>query len=413
MKIAMIVGKFPVISETFIVNQITGLLDRGHEVDIFPLDTDKGDTSTIHEDVRKYKLLKQTIYLPKIPKSKFLVFLKFLRVLMTHGFQDPKMTMKFLNIFEYSKNKGLIISAIHTLSLVGKKPYDIIHCQFGNLGLDFLDYRHIDQFKGKLITQFRGFDISRFIKQKGDHIYDPLFASGDHFFTNSDFFKNRVIQLGCDASKVSVLRSGLDSSRFPFSPRKFPTDGKVKILSIGRLVEKKGMEYCIKALAKLSKIKNNIELTIIGDGPLRGQLDNLIDTLQMRDKVKLLGLKNHKEIKTYLDQSHIFMALSVTAKDGNQDGPVNTLKEAMAMGLPVIGTQHGGIPELIEDGISGYLVPERDVEAIADKLNYLIENPQKWPEMGKAGRRYVEKHYDLNRLNDELVVNYEKALHMS
>lgn len=130
----------------------------------------------------------------------------------------------------------------------------------------------------------------------------------------------------------------------------------------------------------------------------------------MQDKIKLVGWKNETEIKEILDNSHIFIAPSVTAKDGNQDAPINVLKEAMAMGLPVISTYHGGIPELVQDGISGYLVPERNVEALANKLNLLIQYPEQWNEMGKAGRAYVEKYYDLEKLNDRLVEIYNKVL---
>ena len=118
--------------------------------------------------------------------------------------------------------------------------------------------------------------------------------------------------------------------------------------------------------------------------------------------------KNQQEIIEILDKSQIFVAPSVTASDGNQDAPINVLKEAMAMGLPVVSTYHGGIPELVEDGISGFLVPERDVDALAEKLGYLIEHPEIWPQMGKAGRAYVEKNYDINRLNDRLVEIYQQ-----
>lgn len=111
-----------------------------------------------------------------------------------------------------------------------------------------------------------------------------------------------------------------------------------------------------------------------------------------------------------LNNAHLFIAPSVTAKDGNQDAPINVLKEAMAMGLPAISTDHGGIPELVEDGVSGFLVPERDVDALVEKLGYLIEHPEIWTEMGRAGRAYVEAHYDLNKLNDQLVAIYRQVL---
>jgi len=104
------------------------------------------------------------------------------------------------------------------------------------------------------------------------------------------------------------------------------------------------------------------------------------------------------------------VAPSVTAADGNQDAPVNVLKEAMAMGLPVVSTLHGGIPELVEDSVSGFLVPERDADALAEKLGLLIEHSDRWTAMGKAGRTFVEAHYNMNMLNDELVELYQRLL---
>ena len=124
--------------------------------------------------------------------------------------------------------------------------------------------------------------------------------------------------------------------------------------------------------------------------------------------VHLKGWRNQKEIISILNETHIFVAPSVTASDGNQDAPVNTLKEAMAMGLPVIGTLHGGIPELVEDNVSGFLVPERDETAIAQKLIYLIEHPEIWQQMGLSGRKKVETHYDTDKLNSELVELYQQ-----
>ena len=126
--------------------------------------------------------------------------------------------------------------------------------------------------------------------------------------------------------------------------------------------------------------------------------------------VKLLGWKQQQEIVNILDSCHIFMAPSVTGSDGNQDAPVNTLKEAMAMGLPVISTFHGGIPELVEDGISGFLIPERNAEAIAEKLTYLIEHSEIWQQMGASGRKQVETKYDMNQLNDELIEIYQQII---
>jgi colanic acid/amylovoran biosynthesis glycosyltransferase len=189
-----------------------------------------------------------------------------------------------------------------------------------------------------------------------------------------------------------------------------PRDGKVCIATTGRLVEKKGIAYCIEAIARIIPIYPNLEYNIIGDGELRTQLEELIARLQLSNFVKILGWKNQQEIIEILEKSHLFLAPSITAIDGNQDAPVNTLKEAMAMGLPVISTDHGGIPELVENGVSGFLVPERNSLAIADKLLYLITHPEQWEAMGKAGRTKVLEKYDKSTLNDELVQIYQSLL---
>ena len=112
-----------------------------------------------------------------------------------------------------------------------------------------------------------------------------------------------------------------------------------------------------------------------------------------------------------LSNSDILLAPSITAHDKDQEGIPVVLMETMAMGLPIISTLHSGIPELVQDGISGYLVPERDVDALAEKLNYLIEHPELWSEMGKAGRAFVEENFNIDKLNDRLVEIFQSLLH--
>ncbi|MBD2603202.1 glycosyltransferase [Scytonema hofmannii FACHB-248] len=407
MKIAIIAGQFPVLSETFILNQITGLIARGHEVDIYashPKDSDK-----VHPDVEKYQLLKRTHYIPGIPQNYFLRLIKALILLFINFFKAPLVFMRSLNIFQYGEKAYSLKFIYLAIPFLKPKTYDIIHCQFGVFALDTIVMRDIGIIKGKLITSFRGFDISRYIQEHGEDIYNPLFTEGDFFLTNCEFFRQRAIKLGCDANKIVVHGSGIDCSQFPFKPRHPHPDGKIRIATTGRLIEKKGIEYSIRAIAKVAKFHPNIEYNIIGDGELKEHLQQLIQELNVANQVKLLGWKNQPEIIEIIDKTHIFIAPSITAKDGNQDAPVNTLKEAMAMGLPVIGTLHGGIPELIKDNISGFLVPERDADAISEKVSYLIEHPEVWQQMGSSGRAYVEKHYDMNQLNNELVEIYRQV----
>ncbi len=411
MKIAFIVWRFPVLSEAFILNQITGLIDRGHEVHIHPVNgLPKKNPGKVHPIIEEYQLLERTYYPEPLPESILIRFYKSVGLITKNLNKGSLNTLQFLNPWKYGNEVATLKTFYRTESLLSDGSYDIIHCQFGTLAPIALAYRNAGIIKGKLITTFRGIDISKYVEEQGVNVYDQLFQEGEFFLANCEFFGNRAIELGCDPNKIVVHGSGLDCSKFAFKTRYFPNDGKVRIATIGRLVEKKGIEYGIRAVAKLAETNPNIEYNIIGDGELKENFEQLIAQLNIGHVIKLLGWKQQQEIIDILNISHIFVAPSVTAADGNQDAPVNTLKEAMAMGLPVISTLHGGIPELVEDGVSGFLVPERDGNAIAQKLTYLIEHPEVWEGMGKAGRMRVEEKYDRNKLNDELVEIYQQML---
>ena len=203
---------------------------------------------------------------------------------------------------------------------------------------------------------------------------------------------------------------GVDLKMFAFAPRRPRQDGKVRLLTVARLAEKKGVEYGIRAVANVLRKHPHVEYNIAGDGPLKNDLANLVDTLNINDKVRLLGWKRQEEIVELMKGADILLAPSVTSRGGDQEGIPVVLMEALAQGLPVLSTQHAGIPELVQDGESGFLVPERDVNALTERLEFLVQHQELWPEMGRAGRDYVERHHDINKLNDQLVQLYQRLL---
>lgn len=148
-------------------------------------------------------------------------------------------------------------------------PHDIIHCQFGTLGQLGGMLRNLYSPGAKLITSFRGYDISQRLRKYGDAVYRRLFDVGDLFLPNCDYFKERLIKLGCDEAKILVLHSGIDCHRFVFTPRYPHVNRPVRIVTTGRLTGKKGIEYGIRAVARLLKAGRNIRYDIIGDGPLK------------------------------------------------------------------------------------------------------------------------------------------------
>ena len=156
----------------------------------------------------------------------------------------------------------------------------------------------------------------------------------------------------------------MNVSKYSFQAKKLSHGETVKIITVARLVEKKGLEYSIKAVAKVFKSYPNIEYYLVGDGELRPKLLQLIKFLGLGEKVKLLGWMDEEEVRRLYQDTHIFILSSVTASDGDMEGQGLVLQEAQAMGLPVLSTLHNGIPDGVLDGKSGFLVPEKDVDAL-------------------------------------------------
>jgi colanic acid/amylovoran biosynthesis glycosyltransferase len=405
MKIAFIVSSFPKLSETFILNQITGLIDLGHDVEIFALKKPK--ENKIHRDIEKYNLMIRVHYLT-VPKSKIKRIFKALKIILKNLYRNPVIILKSLNFFKYSK-KALFLSLIFYIYPFLNNNFDIIHCHFGPNGKFGALLKEIGVIKGKLVTSFHGTDMSKHILKRGKDTYKSLFKIGDAFMPISNYWKKVLIELGFPESKIVVHRMGIELEKFAFK-KATHNNGITRFISIGRLVEKKGFEYAIRAIAILVKEFSDIEYNIIGDGPLRNNLDSLISILNLKNKVNILGYKTREEIIKLLRKSDVLLAPSVTAKNGDQEGIPIVIMEAMAIGLPVISSYHTGIPELVLDGKSGFLVSEKDVNGIAAKIKYLIKNPEKRIKLCKKARDTIEKYYNVDILNKKLVDIYYSLL---
>ena len=411
MKVAFIVGQFPKLSETFILRQVTGLLERGHEVNVFAYDPSKDPL--MHGDVAKYNLLEHTYYLSSYRSSspsRIFRLIKRIGLFITSFRRNRSAVLKSLNVMKFGKKAVLLQVLGQIAPCLDKGPYDILHCQFGPSGEWGLLLREIGLCRGRLITSFYGADVSAYVKRKGDHVYANLFKNGDLFLCVSNRIKEKLVKLGCDEGKIVVHRSGVETKNIKWFPREARTDGRVTILTIARLVEKKGVEYGIRAVARLLQEFPHIEYKIAGDGRLRAKLEELIEGLKVRNHVKLLGWKSQEEIEELLRGSDILLAPSVTSEGGDEEGIPGVIMEAFALGLPVVSTYHAGIPEVVQDGESGFLVPERDEEALAQKLQYLIDGPELRCDMGRKGQKFVAEYYDIDKLNDRLTELYRQLL---
>ncbi len=403
MKVALILSYFPSLTETFILNQVTGLLDMGHEVEIFS--SENPNEKKIHPDVEDYGLLQRTHFMPH---NKVNRVLKAAYLINRNFYKSPLKILRSLNMFRYGAH-ALSLRLVYSLIPLLEKTFDIIHCHFGPNGTVGENLKAIG-IQGKYITSFHGYDVNIYPKMVGENVYKDLFEKGDVFICNTNFTRERLVELGCDRNKIIILPAGLRIGRFSFRERRLQEKEPIKILTVARLVEEKGHRYAIQALSKLIKSGMDLQYIIAGDGPLRRELDNLVSKLGMGRHVNFLGAIGQNEALDLYQQAHIFILPGVIGRNGGTEGQGLVLQEAQAVGLPIVSTSVGGIPEGMLDGKSGFLVPERDVDALSDRFRYLVEHPELWPEMGRCGRRLVEEKYDIKILNSKLVRIYDALL---
>lgn len=185
------------------------MIERGHEVDIYA--EEPGDTDKVHPDVDKYDLLARTYYLPQIPTNLSWRVLKGIGLLFANFIKNPLVALRSLNVFKYGE-QAISLWLLYTTIPAFKKPYDIIHCQFGTASFRGMAFRTINAPSSKLVTTFRGHDISRFVEEKGDRIYDHLFKTGDFFLANCDFSNAEPSTLPVRKRSLSCIGQGLTAA---------------------------------------------------------------------------------------------------------------------------------------------------------------------------------------------------------
>lgn len=401
MKIAFIVDEFPSISQTFVLNQITGLLDRGHDVEIY---THALGTNTIlHADVGRYRLMDRTVHLD-CPRKRMQRVLQAAGLCVTQLKKNSRAAVGSLNVIRYGRI-AFSLSLLYETAPFFYREYDILHCQFGHNGRLGAILKELGLQK-KLVVTFHGSDIRRGIRE-GGAIYRELWSQADCMIAISDYNREHLLRLGGDAKKIVYHPVGLDCARFRrrSAAARVPS-GPVRLLSVARLVPEKGLEFGVRAVHRLKRDRPDLALQydIIGEGYLRSELQTLIEQLQLGGSVRLLGAKSQDDVISELSSSDILVAPSLA-----EALPVS-LMEAHAAGLPVVGSDVGSVKEIVQQGVSGYLLPPGDAAALCRRLAELIDDPEKRAEMGERGRRHVERHYDIERLNERLVALYRDLL---
>ena len=291
-----------------------------------------------------------------------------------------------------------------------RKKIKCLHARFGPAGLELLPYARKAGLP--LITSFHGFDATKRVRENPGYrrSLKRLFKKGKAFTVVSNHMKKRLIRLGCPGDKITLIRSGIDLRKFPMLPPQPVQNGEYRLLSVGRLTEKKGMDTLIKAFVQVHEKHPRAKLIIVGDGDEKKKLRRMIKKYKLGKQVVLKGALPHQDVQRELARCHLFVIACKTARNGDQEGIPNVLMEAMASGRPVVSTYHSGIPELIEHGESGYLVPERSPAKLGRMINHVLASEHEWPEMTARARMKVEESHDVSKQRLKLEELYLRVM---
>jgi colanic acid/amylovoran biosynthesis glycosyltransferase len=269
----------------------------------------------------------------------------------------------------------------------------LLHIFFGHIAVHLLPL--IRKWRRPTVVSFHGADVQVEMEKPGYRCAtEQMLTAVKLVLVRSESLRRAVIELGCAPEKIAVVRTGIPLEEFPFRERTFPPDGAWRFLQAGRLIEKKGLATSLRAFAKFAAHYPKATFTIAGAGPLLRELQGLARELKIDNHVRFTGFIFQEQLRELFYTSDIFLHPSETGRDGNQEGVPNSMLEAMATGLPLFATQHGGIPEVIESGVSGLLVPERDHDALAQALLAHVHDREGLARIGRDGSEAVAEKFN-------------------
>jgi len=310
----------------------------------------------------------------------------------------PKPATHFLRRFWFRQvcNKPWQISGGEQRAItdiLNRNHAQLLHIFFGHIAVHLLPL--IRTWSKPSVVSFHGADVLVDMEKRAYRkATREMLGAVTRVFVRSASLKSAVIELGCDENKIDIVRTGIPLLEFPFRERDFPENGEWHFFQASRLVQKKGIATTLHAFTRFLQQYPRATLTIAGEGPMMAELKELTRRLKIADRVVLPGFVAPEKLREIYYSSHIFLHPSETGSDGNQEGIPNSMLEAMATGLPVFATKHGGIPEAIENGVSGILVPERDHEALSEALIKSVQDRQLLARLARNGANVVAEKFD-------------------
>jgi len=394
LRILVVASRFPLASETFVRAQCAALVRAGHEVDILSLS--QGDDAWGAGDLAaELPARTRCAHLEQPAVQRIALAPLRAAAFARHGGRAALRTLD--PRLGWRARSGQLAAIAHALA--APRRVDLVLAQFGPAGLVALEMRRAGLVHGPIATAFYGFDLTRALRRSTE-IYRALYEEAALLLPNSQHLAGILQANGAPASKTFVHRLGIELSRFPAVDRHARTSPPIA-LAVGRFVEKKGFEHAIRAVAAAGEA-SAFRLRLIGDGPLRPRLEQLVRDLGVAHRVEFAGWRTHEEVAREMTAADALLAPSVVASDGDMEGLPLVVIEALATGMPVIASRHGGIPELVADGTNGILCDERDEHALAAALVALSDRDTRIA-LGRSARATVERDFSADLLASRLV----------
>ena len=294
------------------------------------------------------------------------------------------------------------------LKMLERRPADLMHIYFGHTGVHLLPF--VEEWAKPCVVSFHGMDIQERPQQEGyDAQMRALLQRVPLVLARSRSLFAALEKWGCPREKLRLNRTGIPLGQFPFQQRPMPADGSWRFVQACRLVAKKGLGTALRAFAKFHALHPKARFCIAGDGPMKAELEAMLGELGLREAVELRGFLSQADLAALFARSHVFLHPSEMPPDQNQEGVPNSMLEAMATGLPVLATTHGGIPEAVTHERTGLLVPERDDAALFTAMQHVTAETDFLYILGQAAARAVREEFEQGRAIEKLEGFYDEA----
>jgi colanic acid/amylovoran biosynthesis glycosyltransferase len=269
----------------------------------------------------------------------------------------------------------------------------LVHVYYGHKAVHFHDM--LRAWGGPFVVSFHGVDVSKFLDEPGyADALKQVFADAKLVMARSQSLLDRLVELGCPRQKLRMNRTPIPLQHLSATVRRPPDDGQWRLVQACRLIQKKGILTTLKALAIVKQQYPLVRYVLCGEGPLKTKIGDALKKHGLEDNVELLGWLEQAQLLEQYRIAHMFLHPSEKTREDDQEGVPNSMLEAMATGLPVVATLHGGIPEAVTHGHDGFLVPEKSPEQLAEAILKLMNDPGELARMSANSAASVRANYD-------------------